>query len=559
MPALKGTAEERQDLLAYLARLRGVVPGPSTVRAEAPSAADVARVLAAAPGEWPTYNGEVRGNRYSPLTQINTQNASRLRLAWTYALPFNALQTTPIVADGVMYVTGSTAVCALDARVGRQLWCYTREVGTAETGASRPSQAIGGPGGVAGFAAFGSGTQRGVALLGDRVFFTTVDAHLVALNRFTGGVLWDVAMPPEGAEGRYGGPAAPLVAGNLIVAGIAGGDSPLRGFLAAFEPATGKLVWRFWTVPARGDPTAATWQGTALETGGAATWLTGSYDPESGTLYWAAGNPFPPTDGRQRQGDNLFSDCVIALDASTGALKWYYQFTPHDLHDWDANEPLVLVDATFRGAPRKLLIQANRNGFFYVLDRVTGALLLSAPFVKRLTWAKEIGRDGRPDVLDGNAPSAAGVLTCPQVRGATNWYSTAFSPVTRLFYVMAVEDCGIYRQTRGYVPYLDPARPPQKLLRAIDIETGSIVWERPEVGAPEANYSGVLATAGGLIFHGETSGSFNAADAATGASLWHFDANQAWKASPMTYMVAGTQHVAIAGGAGMILSFALDK
>ena len=558
MPPLDANADERRDLVAFLARLTGVAPGPSAVRSDTPSREDIARVLTPRAGEWPTYNGDVRGNRFSPLTQINSQSVARLGLAWTYALPFNALQTTPIVVDGVMYVTGSTAVCALDARVGRRLWCYTRDTQNEEAG-GRESPGIGGPGGVAGFAAFGSGTQRGVAVLGDRVFFTTIDAHLVALNRFTGGVLWDVPMAPPEFPGRYGGPAAPLVVNDLVISGVAGGDTPLRGFLAAFKATTGELVWRFWTIPARSEPQADTWKGSALETGGAATWLTGSYDPETNVLYWATGNPFPPTDGRQRQGDNLYSNSVLALDAISGELKWHYQFTPHDLHDWDANEPLVLVDATFRGAARRLLLQANRNGFFYVLDRVSGQLLLSRPFVKKLTWARQIGPNGRPELLDGNTPSPSGTTTCPQVRGATNWYSTAFNPATRLFYVMAVEDCSIYRQSRGYVPYFNPADPPRKLLRAIDLDTGNVAWEREEIGAPEANYSGVLATSGGLVFHGETSGSFNAADARTGSSLWHFNANQAWKASPMTYMSGDSQHVAIAGGSGTIFSFALDR
>jgi PQQ-dependent dehydrogenase (methanol/ethanol family) len=563
MPKLVVSEVERRDLLAFLSGLDGVKSGPSVVASDPPSRDDIARILTPHRGEWPTYNGDVRGNRYSVLAQINAQNVSMLRVAWTYALPFNALETTPLVIDGVMYVTGSTAVCALDARVGRQLWCYTRDAAGADDG-SRPGdgRAIGGPGGVAGFAAFGTGTQRGVAVLGDRVFFTTIDAHMVALNRFTGGVLWDVPMTADGVTGRYSGPAAPLVVGDLVVSGIAGGDSPLRGFLAAFEPATGRLAWRFWTVPARREALSGTWNGTALETGGAATWLTGSYDPETGMLYWTTGNPFPPTDGRQRGGDNLYSNSVLALDGKTGRLKWHYQFTPHDLHDWDATEPVLLVDASFRPpvrSGRKLLLQANRSGFFYVLDRTNGELVLAKPFVKKMTWAKEIGADGRPVLLEGGTPSAAGTKTCPQVRGATNWYSTAFSPATNLFYVMAVEDCSIYRQSRGYVPYLDPADPPRKFLRAINIDSGAVAWESEETGAPEANYSGVLATAGGLVFHGETSGSFNAADAKTGRSLWHFNANQAWKASPMTYAIGDTQFVGIAAGSGAIFSFSLNS
>ena len=249
---------------------------------------------------------------------------------------------------------------------------------------------------------------------------------------------------------------------------------------------------------------------------------------------------------------------MLALEAKTGKLRWYYQFTPHDLHDWDATEPFALVDAPFKGRERKLLLQANRNGFFYVLDRTTGELLLGRPFVRKLTWASGIGADGKPQLLEGNEPTKKGTRTCPAVRGATNWYSTAFNPVTRLFYVMAVEDCNIYRQSRngGFEPYRDPADPAEKYLRAIDIETGEIKWEIPQVGAPESNYSGVLSTAGGLVFYGETGGSFAAVDAKTGNTLWHFDTGRQWKASPITYAVNGKQYVAIAAG-GNILAFAL--
>ena len=308
----------------------------------------------------------------------------------------------------------------------------------------------------------------------------------------------------------------------------------------------------------RNEPAAATWKGNALETGGGATWLTGSYDAETGLLYWPTGNPFPDTDGEERIGDNLYTNCVVALDPKTGKLKWHFQFTPHDLHDWDATEPLVLVNAPFKGQERKLLLQANRNGFFYVLDRVTGEFLLGTPFVKRLTWASGIGADGRPKLLEGNKPSRAGTVTCPAVRGATNWYSTSYHPGTKLFYVMAVEDCNLYRQAGlgGYVPYRDPKNPPEKYFRALNIETGQVVWEVPQVGAPEANYSGVLSTDGGLVFYGETGGSFAAIDAKTGKTLWHFPTGQQWKASPMTYTVKGKQYVAIAAG-GNVLAFGL--
>ena len=258
--------------------------------------------------------------------------------------------------------------------------------------------------------------------------------------------------------------------------------------LAAYNALTGREVWRFWTIPKPGDPGSETWKGKAIESGGGATWLTGSYDMETDTLYWAVGNPFPATDGDDRDGTNLYTNCVIALNAKDGKLKWYYQFTPHDLHDWDATEPLLLVDAPFHGRDRKLLLQADRNGFFYVLDRTNGELLLAKPFVRKLNWASGIGADGKPQVLPANRPSSAGTKTCPAVRGATNWYSSAFSPVTKLFYFMAVEDCSVYRQSHdgGYEGVRDPSDAGQRVLRAIDIETGNTSWEIPQFGSTES-------------------------------------------------------------------------
>ncbi|MFN8942650.1 MAG: PQQ-binding-like beta-propeller repeat protein [Acidobacteriota bacterium] len=249
---------------------------------------------------------------------------------------------------------------------------------------------------------------------------------------------------------------------------------------------------------------------------------------------------------------------MVALERKTGKLRWHFQFTPHDLWDWDATEPLVLVDEVFAGKPRQLLLQANRNGFFYVLDRVTGEFLLGKPFVEKLTWATGLDGKGRPRVNEKARPTMGGTVACPAVRGATNWYSTAYNPDAKLFYVMVVEDCNLYRQAGSwFVPYNDPANPPRKLLRALDIQTGKVVWEQPQVGAPESNYSGVLSTAGGLVFYGQSGGSFAAADARTGKPLWHFNSGAAWKASPMTYTVHGKQHVAVAAG-GNILSFTLD-
>jgi PQQ-dependent dehydrogenase (methanol/ethanol family) len=542
MPKLSASETERRDLLAYLSTLGGIAPGPLAFDPGPVSAEAIRQVLQPSRGDWPTYNGQVGANRHSDLDQITAENARRLQLQWSASIPYNGLEMTPLVVDGVMYITGPNQVCALDGQTGRQIWCYSRPRTPAGT--------------IAGDAA--KGANRGAAILGDRVFFVTDNAHVICLNRITGGLIWDVVMPE--IPGRYGSTVAPLVVNDLVIAGVAGADEGIRGFVAAYKVTTGEQAWRFYTVPARGEPGSDTWEGKAIDLGGGSTWLTGSYDAELGLLYWPTGNPFPATDGSERKGDNLYTNCVVALDVKTGKLRWHYQFTPHDLHDWDATEPLVLVNARFAGRDRKLLLQANRNGFYYVLDRVTGELLLGKPFVKRLTWASGIGADGRPQLVPGNEPTRAGTKSCPAVRGATNWYSTAFNPATKLFYVMAVEDCNIYKlaQLGGYVPSRDPLSPPEKYLRALNFETGEVVWEVPQVGAPEANYSGVLSTAGGILFYGETGGGFAALDAATGRNLWHFETNGQWKASPMTYMVKGRQYVAIAAG-GNILSFALPE
>ena len=543
MPAFSGTSDELRDLVAYLARLGGVPVGPATAPQQPVTAAEMDAILKPKPGDWPTYAGNLNGNRFSTLDQITSTNVGALQPAWTYSIPFFGLETTPLVLDGVMYVTGPNQIYALDAGTGRQIWAYTRPRTTEGT--------------IAGDAA--RGANRGVAVLGDRVFFITDNAHLICLHRLTGALLWDVYMPPDKPM-HYGGTSAPLVVGDLVIAGVSGGDEGIRGFVAAYQATTGALVWRFWTVPKPGDPGYETWKGSDYATGGGATWTSGSYDAETGVLYWAVGNPYPDTDGDDRGGDNLYTNSDLALDAKTGKLLWYFQFTPHDLHDWDANEPLVLVDAPFQGQQRKLLLHANRNGFYYVLNRTNGKLLLATPFVKKLNWASGIGADGRPLLLPANDTSVEGVKTCPAVRGATNWYSTAYNPATNLYYVMTVEDCTIYHkaQNGGYGRDNDPADAPMKVLRAIQIDTGKFAWEVPLIGAVEANYSGVVSTAGNLVFFGESSGGFAAVDATTGKFLWHFEANSAIHASPMTYMADGRQYVAIASGAN-ILSFALPE
>lgn len=322
----------------------------------------------------------------------------------------------------------------------------------------------------------------------------------------------------------------------------------MRGFVSSYQASTGERLWRKWTIPLKGDVGAETWVGAEPLLGGGATWLTGAYDAGSDTLYWPTGNPYPDSMDRDRQGDNLFSNCILALNPHTGEMKWHYQFTPHDVHDWDATEPPVLVDTEYRGKPRKLLLHADRNGFFYVLDRITGELLLAKAFAKRLTWTRGIGADGRPLP----PPEANPKLDCPV--DAANWDSVAFSPVTRLFYVVALEMCRVGRNWKGADPKLEP---PQRFLRAIDIDTGNITWEIPMTGvAIQKMWPGVMATAGGLVFYSDPNGTFAAADERTGKTLWHFPTNVPMKASPMTFTIDGKQFVATVAGPN-ILCFGL--
>ena len=498
--------------------------------------------------DWPTYHGAPHGNRYSPVDQINRTTVARLAPAWIFTFSdASRLEVTPIVVDGVMYVTAANECYALDAGSGRRIWHF-----------KRPRSK-----GLAGDAA--SGINRGAAVAGGRLFLVTDDARLLALNRFTGELVWETRMADPAQN--YGATSAPLVVGKLVIVGPSGGDEGIRGFVAAFDAETGKEAWRFWTVPKPGEPGSETWTGTDIEHRCGAAWLTGTYDPELDTLYWPTGNPCPDYDGSQRKGDNLYTDSILALEPSTGRLKWHFQFTPHDLWDWDAQQPPVLVDAEWHGQPRKLLLQANRNGFFYVLDRVTGALLLARPFVHKLTWAREIGADGRPVLIDGKgqAPTAEGTKVCPAVEGATNWFSTSFSATTGLYYVQALEKCTIFSRSpeiwRPGESYYSgatrrvPDEPGQKVLRAIDVRTGEVRWEVPQVGRA-STWGGTLATAGGLVFFGDDSGALSAVDASDGTAVWRFDANADWKASPMTYVFDRRQYIAVAAGPN-IIAFAL--
>ena len=547
MPPAKCPQPDCRDLLAYLAKLTGPAPGQPGRPLPNESGPAFADILRPAPGNWPTYHGTIDGNRHAALNQINPSNVHRLALQWIFPINHNVLELTPVVVDGVMYVTGPNQVFALDARAGRTLWHFQRPM----SGESKGDPA--------------KGTNRGVAVVGDRVFLVTDNAHLLALHRVTGQLLWERVITEGVPDKRnIGNTAAPLVVNDLVVAGVSGGDLGMRGFLDAYKVSTGERVWRFWTVPKPGEPGSETWQGTALPEhgGGGATWMTGTFDPDTQTVFWGTGNPYPSMNGDQRKGDNLYTDSVIALDAATGKLKWYYQFTPHDLFDWDAGQTPLLVNRRYKGEDRKLLIQANRNGFLYVFDRVNGKLLLAEKFVDRLTWATGIGADGRPILVPGKVPTPEGNVVCPNVLGATNWPSMAHNPDTGLFYLMAREACGVYVKRPSFVAKKIAVEPGKMFLRALDIETGRRVWEVPQIG-PADSWGGVL-SAGGVVFFGEDSGALGAVDAKTGKDLWHIQTNSSaalgdghgWRSSPMTYMAGGKQYIAFAAGPN-ILAFAL--
>lgn len=493
--------------------------------------------------DWPTYNGDPGGNRFTDLSQINPRNVARLAPKWIFSLPNAAnLEVTPVVVAGVMYVTSANECYALDAGNGRQIWHFQRP---------RTQGLIGNA---------ASGINRGVAIAGERVFMVTDNAHLLALNRSTGEIVWETEM----ADWRqnYNATSAPLLAGGLLISGTAGGEEGVRGFVAAYDPATGKEKWRFWTVPKAGDPGSETWQGKGIEHGGGTTWFTGTYDAGSDTIYWPTGNPGNDYNGDERGGDDLYSDCILALEAKTGKLKWHYQTTPHDLWDWDAAETPIVADIEWQGKPRKALIQANRNGFFYVWDRTNGELLLAKQFIRKMTWASGVGRDGRPVKKPGQEPSAQGTKVCPSQDGATNWFSPSFNSATGLFYVQTFEKCSVYtkrsvgewesgRTFLGGAQRGSPDEKPERILRAIDIQTGNIAWELPQVG-PAVSWGGTLATATGLVFFGEDSGAFMAADSRTGKVLWSVQTNALWKASPMTYNFDTNQYVAVAAGPSII-------
>ena len=494
---------------------------------------------------WLSYNGDYTGRRYSRLTQINVGNVAQLRAEWVFhAKNSNRLEVTPVVVDGLMIVTAANDAFALDARTGRIVWHHEHPVSE-------------------GLIDDASGhLNRGVGLWQSRVYMETDNAHLLCLDVRSGHLLWDVAYAT--GNKNYGATSAPLVVKDKVLVGTSGGDDGVRGFVAAYDAESGKEAWRFWTIPAPGEYGSSSWPGKLYLHGGGTTWMPGTYDPELNTIYWGTSNPAPDFDGAVRPGDDLYTDCVLALDPDTGKLKWFFQFTPHDLFDYDATETPILVDANYKGEPRKLLVEANRNGFIYVLDRTTGKFLSAVRFVERLNWASGIDGNGRP-VRTAVKPSAEGTKICPGFAGATNWYAPSYNEGTHLLYFKALEDCGTFflkpqEFEEGKEFYSTGVKhvtseAAQKVLLAFDLDTEKFTWRYPQVSTGWSA-GGTMTTAGGLVFFADDAESFEAVDAQTGKPLWHFNTGQSINASPMAYAVAGKQYVAIAAGSD-ILSFTL--
>jgi alcohol dehydrogenase (cytochrome c) len=494
---------------------------------------------------WPSYNGDYSGRRFSGLNEINVANVAGLQAEWVFhARDTSRLEVTPIVVNGMMFVTAANDAIALDARTGRVVWHHSWPISE-------------------GLIDDASGhINRGVGVWHNRIYLETDNAHLLCLDARSGNLIWNVAYADWNKN--YGATSAPLVVKDKVLVGTSGGDDGVRGFVAAYNALTGKLAWRFWTIPAPSEFGSESWPGKLYLHGGGTTWMPGTYDPQLNTIYWGTSNPAPDFEGSVRPGDDVYTDCLLALDPDTGSLKWYFQFTPHDLFDYDAVETPILIDAVYQGTARKLVVQANRNGYIYVLDRSNGKFLSAAPFVEKLNWATGIDANGRP-LLTGIQPSAAGTRVCPGYSGATNWFAPSYSESAHSVFFIALEECETYffksqsfKEGEGYYSTgvkRIPSEASQKVLVAFNLDTDSIAWKYPQTGTARSS-AGTMTTAGGLVFFGDDAASFEAVEARSGKALWHFNTGQEISASPMSYAIAGKQYVAIAVGSD-ILAFSL--
>jgi alcohol dehydrogenase (cytochrome c) len=496
------------------------------------------------PENWMMYSGTLNSQRYSRLDQINTENVTELEMKWSYQIPvIDRAETVPTVVDGIMFITEAPSnLTAVDARTGRVYWRYDHEL---------PED----------LRICCGRNNRGVAILGETLFMSTLDAHLVAIDARTGNILWDVEVADY--EAGYSKTAAPLIVKDKVITGIAGGEFGIRGFIDAYDPVTGELEWRTYAIPGPGEPGNDSWSGDSWKTGGAATWITGSYDPDLNLIYWGTGNPGPDWNGDVRLGDNLYSDSALALDGDTGEIAWHFQFTPHDVHDYDAIQVPILADIAYQGSTRKVMMWANRNAFFYTIDRATGEFLEGKPYATQ-TWAQGLDPNGRPIPVPGMAPTYEGILVSPPIVGATNWYSPAYSQQTGLFYVTSFDGEQEFfkrdedyeegeRYTGGGGRYIQPMDAFHSSIRAINPATAEIEWEFPIMPRSSA---GITTTAGGIVFTGSADGYFFALDAASGEELWHISLGARVHAAPMTYAIDGQQFVTIASG-NVVYTFGL--
>jgi alcohol dehydrogenase (cytochrome c) len=505
------------------------------------------------PENWLSYSGTLDNQRYSRLDAIDTRNVADLELSWIWqARSLEKFEATALVVDGVLYtVQAPNDVVALDAASGRMFWTYHHENSpAARTCCGR--------------------VNRGLAILGDTVFMGTIDAHLLAIDARSGQLVWD-AVVADAAQ-NYSITMPPTIVRDKVMIGTAGGDFDTRGQIVAFDAATGKEIWRFFTIPGPGEPGNETWAGDSWKTGGAAVWNVAAYDPDTNLAFWGTGNPQPDWDGRERLGDNLYSDSVVALDVDTGKLAWHFQFTPHDEIDYDSTQPAVLADIVWRGTPRKVMLWANRNGLMYVLDRVTGEFLHGRPYVE-VNWMDGFEENGRPRRVPGMVPTPQGTLIRPHVHGAINWAPPSFSPRTGLFYVAHWENSGIMaiegqfpqsvginrRQTAmGQVnlePFFNDDEEAFGVIRAYETDTLEPAWE---FKMTDITWGGVLTTAGDLVFGGGREGYLLALDARSGELLWRAPLGGQVNAGPMSYAVDGRQFIAVAAGSALF-SFALPE
>jgi len=539
-------------LLALAALASGQGRGGQANREAPVTPVPFSRILGAnqEPQNWLTYSGSTMSQRHSALTQITPANAKDLTLSWVFQSgSLDKHEVTPLVVDGVMYTVKSpNDVIALDAATGKTLWTYRHP----------PAQGTVNP-------CCGNVT-RGVAILGDKIFMATLDAQMIAIDAKTGKEVWKVQVADY--KQQYSMTVAPIVIKDKVISGVAGGEHGIRGFIAAWDANTGKEVWRFNTVPGPGEPGFETWLGKdgkpndSWMHGGAPIWVTGSYDPQSNLTFWGTGNAGPDWDGDARLGDNLYSSSVIALDADSGKLKWHYQFSPHNEFDWDATQVPVLADIQFQGSPRKVMLWANRNGMFYVLDRTNGKFLLGKPFTK-VNWSDGFDANGRPILVSSVKPTKEGTLVYPGNQGGTNWYNPSFSPATGLFYIPAWENTSS--------TYLKGEAPPEfhegqsfsgvfprggasnedvfSSIIAMDPNTGERKWTH-RLSAPSTE-AGILTTASNVLFSGGRDGAFYALDARDGKTLWETNLGPSVSAGPMTFMVNGKQYVSIQGGSSL--------